>query len=121
MGTTVLRQSGFTSRNSLADDGSGRDRYGGASDPEWTSRRIKNGPACHGQPKCKPSTGYKGRNAMSRKVSRRKFMAGTAAGAAAAAFKFPAPAIAQAAPFKLGLLTIKTGPLAQGGIQIDRK
>lgn len=47
-------------------------------------------------------------------------MAGTAAGAAAAAFKFPIPAIAQAAPFKLGLLTVKTGPLAQGGIQMNR-
>ena len=57
---------------------------------------------------------------MSRKFTRRKFMAGTAAGAAAATFKFPAPAIAQAAPFKLGLLTIKTGPLAQGGIQMEQ-
>ena len=57
---------------------------------------------------------------MSRKITRRKFMAGTAAGAAAAAFKFPAPAIAQAAPFKLGLLTVKTGPLAQGGIQMEQ-
>ena len=57
---------------------------------------------------------------MSRKVTRRKFMAGAAAGAAAAAFKFPAPAIAQAAPFKLGLLTVKTGPLAQGGIQMEQ-
>lgn len=57
---------------------------------------------------------------MSRKVSRRKFMAGTAAGAALAAFKFPAPALAQAAPFKLGLLTVKTGPLAQGGIQMEQ-
>ena len=57
---------------------------------------------------------------MSRKVTRRKFMAGTAAGAVAATFKFPAPAIAQAAPFKLGLLTVKTGPLAQGGIQMEQ-
>src|SRR5262245_58556108 len=57
---------------------------------------------------------------MSRKISRRKFMAGTVAGAAAATFKFPAPAIAQAAPFKLGLLTVKTGPLAQGGIQMEQ-
>src|SRR5436305_8716492 len=57
---------------------------------------------------------------MSRKVTRRKFMAGTAAGAAAATFKFPSPAIAQAASFKLGLLTIKTGPLAQGGIQMEQ-
>jgi branched-chain amino acid transport system substrate-binding protein len=57
---------------------------------------------------------------MSRKVTRRKFMAGTAAGAVAATFKFPAPAIAQGAPFKLGLLTVKTGPLAQGGIQMEQ-
>jgi len=57
---------------------------------------------------------------MSRKVTRRKFMAGTAAGAALATLKFPAPAIAQAAPFKLGLLTVKTGPLAQGGIQMEQ-
>jgi branched-chain amino acid transport system substrate-binding protein len=47
-------------------------------------------------------------------------LAGTAAGAAAAAFKFPTPAIAQNAPFKLGLLTVKTGPLAQGGIQMEQ-
>ena len=33
---------------------------------------------------------------------------------------FPAPAIAQAAPFKIGLLTVKTGPLAQGGIQMEQ-
>jgi branched-chain amino acid transport system substrate-binding protein len=57
---------------------------------------------------------------MSRKISRRKFMATTAAGAAAATFKFPAPAVAQATPFKLGLLTVKTGPLAQGGIQMEQ-
>jgi branched-chain amino acid transport system substrate-binding protein len=47
-------------------------------------------------------------------------MAGTAAGVAAAAFNFPKPAIAQPAPFKLGLLTVKTGPLAQGGIQMEQ-
>jgi branched-chain amino acid transport system substrate-binding protein len=57
---------------------------------------------------------------MSRKLSRRAFMTASAAGAAAATFKFPAPAIAQAAPFKLGLLTVKTGPLAQGGIQMEQ-
>jgi len=54
------------------------------------------------------------------KVSRRKFMAATAVGAAAATFKFPTPAIAQSAPFKLGLLTVKTGGLAQGGIQMEQ-
>jgi branched-chain amino acid transport system substrate-binding protein len=47
-------------------------------------------------------------------------MAATAAGAALATFKFPSPAIAQSAPFKLGLLTVKTGPLAQGGIQMEQ-
>jgi branched-chain amino acid transport system substrate-binding protein len=47
-------------------------------------------------------------------------MATTAAGAAAATFNFPAPAVAQKAPFKLGLLTVKTGPLAQGGIQMEQ-
>ena len=37
-----------------------------------------------------------------------------------ATFKFPTPAIAQGAPFKLGLLTVKTGGLAQGGIQMEQ-
>src|SRR5689334_21762163 len=69
--------------------------------------------SAHGQAKLSPCRGDKGRNAMSRKLNRRQVMAGTAAGVAAAAFKFPTPAIAQAKPFKLGLLTIKTGPLAQ--------
>jgi branched-chain amino acid transport system substrate-binding protein len=57
---------------------------------------------------------------MARKLNRRTFLAGTAAGTAAAALNFPAPAIAQAAPFKIGLLTVKTGPLAQGGIQMEQ-
>jgi len=60
------------------------------------------------------------RKLNSRKLSRRTVLAGTAAGAAAAMTRFPAPAIAQAAPFKLGLLTVKTGPLAQGGIQMEQ-
>src|SRR5271156_1702579 len=60
------------------------------------------------------------RKFMSRKVSRRAVLAGTAAGAAAALARFPAPAIAQAEPFRLGLLTVKTGPLAQGGIQMEQ-
>jgi branched-chain amino acid transport system substrate-binding protein len=34
--------------------------------------------------------------------------------------RFPTPAVAQAAPFKLGLLTVKTGPLAEGGIQMEQ-
>jgi branched-chain amino acid transport system substrate-binding protein len=42
-----------------------------------------------------------------------------AAGASAAAVKMPA-VHAQGAPFKIGLLTVKTGPLAQGGIQMEQ-
>jgi len=57
---------------------------------------------------------------MPRKLTRRTFMAATAAGAAAASFRFPTPAIAQGAPFKLGLLTVKTGGLAEGGIQMEQ-
>src|SRR5262245_59585334 len=87
-----------------------RNRHRVASNTANTSGPIK----------IEPHRGDKGRNAMSRKVTRRKFMAATAVGAAAAAFKFPTPAIAQAAPFKLGLLTVKTGPLAQGGIQMEQ-
>jgi len=60
------------------------------------------------------------RKLNSRQLSRRTVLAGTAAGAVAALTKFPAPAIAQNAPFKLGLLTVKTGPLAQGGIQMEQ-
>ncbi len=51
---------------------------------------------------------------MSLRVNRRKFLAGTAAAAGAASF--PMPSIAQNAPIKVGLLTVKTGPLAAGGI-----
>ena len=42
-----------------------------------------------------------------------------ASGVSAVALKAPA-VHAQAAPFKLGLLTVKTGPLAQGGIQMEQ-
>jgi branched-chain amino acid transport system substrate-binding protein len=60
------------------------------------------------------------RKDRSRKISRRMVLAGTAAGAATALTRFPTPAIAQAEPFRLGLLTVKTGPLAQGGIQMEQ-
>jgi len=54
---------------------------------------------------------------MSLKLNRRKFLAGTAAAAGASAF--PMPSIAQAAPIKVGVLTVKTGPLAAGGIHCE--
>jgi branched-chain amino acid transport system substrate-binding protein len=53
---------------------------------------------------------------MPRLLARRKFLS-----AAAAASALPwAPALAQAAPVRIGLLTVKTGPLAQGGIQMEQ-
>jgi branched-chain amino acid transport system substrate-binding protein len=55
---------------------------------------------------------------MPSRLNRRAFVVGTAAGAAAASIGMPA--IAQGAPFKIGLLTVKTGPLAQGGIQMEQ-
>jgi ABC-type branched-subunit amino acid transport system substrate-binding protein len=60
------------------------------------------------------------RKHTSHKLNRRAFLAGTAAGTAAASFGIAAPAIAQNAPFKIGLLTVKTGPLAQGGNQMEQ-
>src|SRR5580704_16809613 len=60
------------------------------------------------------------RKLLSRSVSRSSVLAGTAAGAAAAVARFPTPAIADTEPFKLGLLTVKTGPLAQGGNQREQ-
>jgi branched-chain amino acid transport system substrate-binding protein len=52
---------------------------------------------------------------MTARLTRRKFMAGTAGAAA-----LPMPAIAQNKPIRIGLLTVKTGPLAQGGLQMEQ-
>jgi branched-chain amino acid transport system substrate-binding protein len=54
---------------------------------------------------------------MTTHTNRRKFIAGSAAVATAA--MFPMPSIAQNAPLKIGLLTVKTGPLAAGGIHFE--
>jgi branched-chain amino acid transport system substrate-binding protein len=50
------------------------------------------------------------------RIDRRSFLVGTAAVAAA----WPLPAFAQNKPVKIGLLTVKTGPLASGGIQMEQ-
>ena len=52
---------------------------------------------------------------MSARITRRSFLVGTALAAA-----MPVPALAQPKPIKIGLLTVKTGPLAQGGIQMEQ-
>ena len=54
---------------------------------------------------------------MTNKINRRKFLASTAAAAGTATF--PMPSIAQNAPLKVGLLTVKTGPLAAGGVHME--
>ena len=51
-------------------------------------------------------------------IRRRTVLQGMLATTAAVAM--PAVARAQGAPFKIGLLTVKTGPLAQGGIQMEQ-
>ncbi len=51
-------------------------------------------------------------------IQRRKVLQGLA-GAGLAALQAPA-VWAQTTPFRIGLLTVKTGPLAQGGIQMEQ-
>ncbi len=51
-------------------------------------------------------------------IKRRTVLKGL--GATAGATALGMPAIAQGAPFKIGLMTVKTGPLAQGGIQMEQ-
>jgi branched-chain amino acid transport system substrate-binding protein len=55
---------------------------------------------------------------MTLRVGRRKLLGGSTAAALVA--NLPMPALAQAKPIKIGLLTVKTGPLAQGGIQMEQ-
>jgi branched-chain amino acid transport system substrate-binding protein len=53
-------------------------------------------------------------------MNRRSVLKGTlAAGVATSALRVPA-AVAQAGPIKVGFLTIKTGPLASGGLQMEQ-
>src|SRR5499426_615679 len=52
---------------------------------------------------------------MALAFDRRRFLVGTALAAT-----LPRPARAQGKPVRLGLLTVKTGPLAQGGIQMEQ-
>src|SRR5947207_7134515 len=53
-------------------------------------------------------------------MNRRRVLQGAlATGVATSALKVPA-AVAQAGPIKVGFLTIKTGPLASGGLQMEQ-
>ena len=50
-------------------------------------------------------------------ISRRKFLQGLGAGVAAANAPWAA---AQTEPIRVGLMTVKTGPLASGGLDMER-
>jgi branched-chain amino acid transport system substrate-binding protein len=52
------------------------------------------------------------------RFNRRRFV--QAAGATAATLGFPAISTSQSGPIRLGLMTVKTGPLASGGIDMER-
>src|SRR5437588_8905108 len=52
--------------------------------------------------------------------NRRKFIKAAGAAAGAAQLAFPTILRAQAEPIRIGLLTIKTGALASGGIDMER-
>jgi branched-chain amino acid transport system substrate-binding protein len=54
------------------------------------------------------------------RFTRRRFMKATGAGLGAAALTFPLRVRAQSGPIRVGLVTVKTGPLASGGIDMER-
>src|SRR5947207_14257241 len=53
-------------------------------------------------------------------MQRRRFIQAASAAAGASALGFPSILRAQAQPIRIGLLTIKTGALASGGIDMER-
>jgi branched-chain amino acid transport system substrate-binding protein len=54
---------------------------------------------------------------MARYPNRRRVLAGAAAAIGTATF--PMPSLAQNTPLKIGLMTVKTGPLAAGGLHME--
>src|SRR5262249_18790695 len=75
------------------------------------SRRRRPAAGCR-QPKSREE------GQMTRRLTRRTLLGGAAGSAFAGSA--PMPAIAEANPIKIGLLTIKTGPLASAGIQMEQ-
>jgi branched-chain amino acid transport system substrate-binding protein len=53
-------------------------------------------------------------------INRRRFIQAAGAGLGASALGFPALVRAQSGPIRLGLMTVKTGPLASGGLDMER-
>ena len=54
------------------------------------------------------------------KINRRRFIQAAGAGIGTSALGFPALVRAQSEPVRIGLLTVKTGPLASGGLDMER-
>jgi len=52
--------------------------------------------------------------------TRRRFVQAAGSGVAVSALGLPFVALAQSEPIRLGLMTVKTGPLASGGIDMER-
>src|SRR5712692_2275851 len=52
--------------------------------------------------------------------TRRQFIQATGAGLGASALGFSAILRAQSEPIRIGLMTVKTGPLASGGLDMER-
>jgi branched-chain amino acid transport system substrate-binding protein len=57
---------------------------------------------------------------MGGKLDRRTFIRAAGAGAATLAMGYPHRSHAQAEPIRLGLMTVKTGPVASGGLDMER-
>src|SRR5664279_1191657 len=53
-------------------------------------------------------------------INRRRFIQAAGAGIGASALGFPSIVRAQSEPIRIGLLTVKTGPLASGGLDMER-
>src|SRR3984893_17178035 len=53
-------------------------------------------------------------------LTRRSFIQAAGSGLGAAALGIPVIARAQTEPIRVGLVTVKTGPLASGGIDMER-
>src|SRR5258705_12087956 len=53
-------------------------------------------------------------------MNRRRFIIAAGAGVGVSALGFPATVRAQTEPIRIGLLTVKTGPLASGGLDMER-
>jgi len=53
-------------------------------------------------------------------ITRRRFIKAGSASLGTAALGIPAIGRAQSGPIRVGLVTVKTGPLASGGIDMER-